>query len=118
MSDSTVELQKKLRDAENKVRTTESELNKAKTGRLQWSAWSAVAGFLLFAIGGQWFPGYQLDSTAATSSNTMAASAVRGIMAQLCAERFVMKTSGLESRVAEFNDATGDWNKTKSTNKS
>jgi hypothetical protein len=113
MNDSTVELQKKLRDAENKVRTTESALKNAKSRRLKWSAWSAVAGFLLFAVGGQWFPGYQLDSTAAVTSNKMATSAVSDIMAQLCAERFMMRTSGFESRLAAFNDATGDWNKTK-----
>ena len=113
MNDSTAELERKLRDAENKVRTTESALKNAKSRRLKWSAWSAVAGFLLFAIGGQWFPGYQLDSTAAVTSNKMAASAVSEIMAQLCAERFTMRTSGFESRLAAFKDATGDWNKTK-----
>ena len=113
MNDSTVELQTKLRDAENKVRKTESELKDAKSRRLKWSAWSAVAGFLLFAVGGQWFPGYQLDSTAAVTSNKMATSAVSEVMAQLCAERFTMRTSGFESRLAAFKDVSGDWNKAK-----
>lgn len=112
MNDSTVELQKELRDVKNKVRTAESALKDAKKNRMQWSIWSAVAGFLLFAIGGQWFPGYQLDSTAVVTSNRIAASAVREVMAQLCAERFTMRTAGFESRLAAFNDAADDWKKT------
>jgi len=40
----------------------------------------------------------------------MASDAVSGVMAQLCAERF-MKTSGLASRLAALNEVSGDWNK-------
>lgn len=111
MSDDTAELKSQLRQAESKVRATEATLKGMKDSRLKLSVGSAIAGFLLFAIGGQWFPGYQLDSNAEATSNKMAASAVSGVMAQVCAERF-MKTSGLESRLAAFNEVSGDYNQT------
>jgi hypothetical protein len=65
---------------------------------------------MLFAVGGHWFPGYQLDSTAMSTSNKHAAKAVMQVMSELCAERF-MRASGLESRLEGLKDATGDWNK-------
>lgn len=110
MSENTPELRTQLRDAEHKVRTAEGALAIAKRDRVRWSIWSAVGGFLLFAIGGQWFPGYQLDSTALKASNTSAENAVSEVMAELCSERF-MRTSGFESRLAGLKGATGEWNK-------
>ena len=78
--------------------------------RVRWSVWSAIAGFLLFAVGGHWFPGYQLDSTAIETSRNNAAGAVSKVMSELCAERF-MRASGFESRLAGLKDATGNWSK-------
>ena len=37
--------------------------------------------------------------------------AVREIMGRLCAERFMMRTSGLESRLTALQVASGEWNK-------
>ena len=71
---------------------------------------SAAAGFLLFAVGGQWYPGYQLDSTAEATANKKAADAVSDVTAQLCVERF-MKTAGLKSRLTALNEESGDWRK-------
>lgn len=110
MSDNISELKTQLRDAEHKMRTAEGALAIAKRDRIRWSIWSAIGGFLLFAVGGQWYPGYQLDSTAIKNSNVSAANAVSNVMAELCAERF-MKGSGFESRLAALKDATGDWSK-------
>ena len=112
MSDNTAELKTQLRDAESKVRVTETALKDVKRRRLQLSVWSAIAGFLLFAVAGHWFPGYQLDSTAEVTSNKLAASAASEVMAELCAERF-MRTSGFESRLAGLKEASGDWSKSK-----
>jgi len=108
----TTELKSQLREAESKLRGAEIELKGEKERRLKFSIGSAIAGFLLFAVGAQWYPGYQLDSTAEANADQVASSAVRDVMAQLCAERF-METAGLESRLAAFNDANGDWGKAK-----
>ncbi len=106
----TAELKSQMREAENKLRGAEAAVKDEKDRRLKFSVGSAIGGFLLFAVGAQWFPGYQLDSTAAANSNKIAASAVSEVMAQVCAERF-MQTSGLESRLAAFNRANGSWGK-------
>lgn len=109
-TDNTAELQSKLREAEMKLREQKGELRDAKSRSIRLAVGSAIAGFLLFAIGGQWFPGYQLDSTAEVAANEKATGAVSEVMAQLCAERF-MKTSGLDSRLAALDATSGDWNK-------
>lgn len=95
---------------QSKVTAVEGALKDAKGSRVKLAVYSAIGGFLLFAVGGQWFPGYQLDSTAEATSNEIAASAVSDVMAQLCAERF-MRKSGLETRLSALNAATGDWSK-------
>lgn len=110
MSDNVAELRSKLRDMESKVRAVEGALKVAKGRRVKLMVYSAIGGFLLFAVGGQWFPGYQLDSTAETSAYEKAAGAVSDVTAQLCVERF-MKTAGLESRLTALNEETGDWSK-------
>lgn len=110
MSDNLAELRSELRAMENKVRTAEGALKDAKGRRVKLMVYSAIGGFLLFAVGGQWFPGYQLDSTAESSAYEKAAGAVSDVMAQLCVERF-MKASGLEARLAALNAETGDWSK-------
>ena len=74
--------------------------------RVKLCAWSAIGEILLFAVGGQWFPGDQLDSTAKVTATKMTAIAVTKVMAQRCAERFMM-TSGLESRLAGLNEVSG-----------
>lgn len=111
MTDSPTETRSKLREAEMTLRGQKGELRDAKGRGIRLAIGSAIAGFLLFAVGGQWFPGYQLDSTAKANSEKMTASAVSGIMAQLCAERF-MGTSGLASRLTGWNQADSDWDKT------
>ena len=110
MTDEMVELKHQLRDANSQVDATKGALEEVKKRRVQTSVWSAVAGFALFAVGGHWFPGYQLDSTAMEASSKSAASAVRGVMSELCAERF-LRTPGLEGRMTGFTDAKGDWAK-------
>jgi hypothetical protein len=110
MSENTSELNSQLRDAESKVRAAEAALKDVKGRRLQLSIWSAIGGFLLFAVGGHWFPGYQLDSTAEATSHNIAASSVSEVMVELCAERF-MKTSGFESRLEALKDTSGEWAK-------
>jgi hypothetical protein len=110
MSDNIAELKTQIRDMESKVRAVEGALKDAKGGRVKLAVSSAIGGFLLFAVGGQWFPGYQLDSTAKATAYEKAAGAVSDVTAQLCVERF-MKTSGLESRLTALNGETSDWNK-------
>lgn len=110
MSDNISELQLELRNMESKVRAVEGALKDAKARRVKLAVFSAIGGFLLFAVGGQWFPGYQLDSTAEATAYKKAAGAVSDVMAQLCVERF-MSTSGLESRMTAFNGESGDWSK-------
>lgn len=112
MSDTPNELKARLRESERKTTTAERTLAEFKRRRLPQMAWSAIAGFLLFAIGGQWFPGYQLDSTAEAAAAERADEAVSEVMAELCAERF-MRTAGLDSRLSDLNDANGDWGKAK-----
>ena len=108
MSDGTAELKSQLREAEGKVKVAEAALAGAKKGRTKALLWSAIGGALLFAVGGQWVPGYQLDSTAKKTSSKVAMTAVSEIMAQLCVERF-MREPGAESRMTALNAETGDW---------
>ena len=110
MSDNIAELKSELRNMESKVRAVEGALKDAKGSRVKLMVYSAIGGFLLFAVGGQWFPGYQLDSTAEATAHEKAAGAVSDVTAQLCVERF-MKASGLESRLTGLNGETGDWSK-------
>jgi hypothetical protein len=110
MSDNIAELKSELRGMESKVRAVEGALKDAKARRVKLIVYSAIGGFLLFAVGGQWFPGYQLDSTAEATAYEKAAGAVSDVTAQLCVERF-MKASGLESRLTALNGETGDWSK-------
>ena len=110
MSDDTRELETKLRDAQSTIRVAEAALGDVKRQRIKVSVWSAVGGFLLFAIGGHWFPGYQLDSTAIETSNDRAANAVGAVMAEVCAQRF-MKDPAFDAKLAGLKEATGDWSK-------
>jgi hypothetical protein len=110
MSDNIAEIRLELREMKSKVRAVEGALKDVKGRRVKLVVYSAIGGFLLFAVGGQWFPGYQLDSTAEATAYKEAAGAVSDVMAQLCVERF-MKTSGLESRLTALNGETGDWSK-------
>ena len=110
MSEDVTELKALLRAAESSSKTAERALLQMKRKRLPLVAWSAIAGFLLFAIGGQWFPGYQLDSTAMAAAEERANAAIGDVMAQLCAERF-MRTSGLEGRLADLDSKPSDWGK-------
>ncbi len=109
-TDKTAELQSKLREVEMAARDQKIELRDAKSHGIKLAFGSAIAGAVLVVVGGQWFPGYQLDSTAEATSSEMTTNAVSGIMAELCAERF-MKTSGLASRLAGLNDASTAWDK-------
>ena len=111
MSDNVAELRSELRKMESKLRTAEGTLKDAKGRRVKLMISSAIGGFLLFAVAGHWFPGYQLDSTAEATAYEKAAGAVSDVMAQLCLERF-MQSSGLESRLTALNGETGDWSKT------
>ena len=110
MSDDTRELETQLRDAQSTIRVAEAALADVKRQRIKVSVSSAVGGFLLFAIGGHWFPGYQLDSTAIATSNDRAANAVGEVMAEVCAHRF-MKDPAFDAKLAGLKDATGDWSK-------
>ena len=110
MNDDVAELKSKLRDVESTVRAMERKLQEVKGARVKLIAFSAIGGFLLFAVGGQWFPGYQLDSTAEATAYEKVADAVRDVTAQLCVERF-MDTAGLKSRLSELNGESGDWRK-------
>ncbi len=110
MNDKTRDLETQLRAAQSNVSSAESALAQARRHRVKWSIWSAIGGFLLFAVGGHWYPGYQLDSTAIETSNKGAAIAVGKVMSELCAERF-MRVSGFELRLAGLKEATGDWSK-------
>ncbi len=110
MTDEANELKGLLREANRKASAAESALSELKRRRIPLAGWSAAGGFLLFAIGGQWFPGYQLDSTAEAAATKLTESAVGEVMAELCAERF-LRTAGLESRLTELNNASGDWSK-------
>ena len=109
MNDNTA-LRSQLREAESKARVAEAALKDVKGRRLQLSVGSVIAGFLLSVVGGHWFPGYQLDSTAEATANKKAVSAVSEVMAHVCAERF-MSSSGLESRLAALNGESGDYSK-------
>ncbi len=111
MNDNATELQIKLRNAEKEVRAGETALRNAKGRLVKWSVWSALGGIALVAVGGQWFPGYQLDSTAKVTADKMAESAVSDVFASLCAERFMMTASGLESRLAAFKEQNNEWDK-------
>ena len=110
MSNDTRELETQLRDAQSTIRVAEAALGDVKRQRIKVSVWSAVGGFLLFAIGGHWFPGYQLDSTAIETSNDRAANAVGAVMAEVCAQRF-MKDPAFDAKLAGLKEATGDWSK-------
>lgn len=110
MSDNTRDFERQLRDAQSKTTAAEAALADVKRQRIKVSVWSAAGGFLLFAVGGHWFPGYQLDSTAIAASNDRAANVVGEVMAEVCAHRF-MKDPAFDAKLAGLKDATGDWSK-------
>ena len=55
MSDNIAELKSELRGMESKVRAVEGALKDEKGRRVKLMVYSAIGGFLLFAVGGQWF---------------------------------------------------------------
>jgi hypothetical protein len=108
MSDDTKDIKTQLRDAQSKIKVAEAAVADAKNGRIKALVWAGIGGALLVAVGGQWLPGYQLDSTAKETSSVAAAGAVRDVMAQLCAERF-MRQPGLDARIVALKAENGDW---------
>lgn len=110
MADDTRDLEKKVRDAESKLKVTEAALKDVKSRRIGLAFWSAAGGIVLFGVVGHWFPGYQLDSTARATSKSDVAEALSDVVAELCVERF-MKGPGLATRLEGLKDANGDWSK-------
>jgi hypothetical protein len=110
MSDNTRELEKQLRDAHSSIRVAEAALADVKRQRVKISVLSGVGGFLLFAVGGHWFPGYQLDSTAMATSSEHATNAVGEVMAEVCAQRF-MTDPAFDAKLEALKNETGDWSK-------
>lgn len=110
MSEHTTDLKAALRDAESKVRSAEARMIELNKSLVKTAVWSGVGGFLLFAVGAHWFPGYQLDSTAARTAKQEAGQAVNELMAQLCAERFLSSSEVLPNLKA-LDEESGRWEK-------
>ena len=110
MSESIEEITQKLRDAESAVRVAEARAQDATAGRTKLAVWSAIGGLMLVVVGGQWFPGYQLDSTAKANEMRVANSATMDVIAQLCMARF-MTEPGVDDRLAALEKENGDWSK-------
>ena len=89
MNESNMDIKSQLREAQRETVAAQATIKQTQARTRKIAVWSAIGGFMLFAIGGQWFPGYQLDSTAKEASQEAAVGAVRNIMSQLCAERFM-----------------------------
>lgn len=110
MADELTECRASLRDAERRASDLESALKKSKKGQLKIAIWSAVGGFLLFALGGHWVPGYQLDSTAEETISETSRTEVGNVVAQYCARNF-MQEEGLAERMTALDGENGDWSK-------
>ncbi len=89
MASSDNDLTKKLRDTESALKTSERQLSDAGRSRKKMGWWGLLAGVVLAVAGGQFFPGYQLDATAARASEAAAYKATNDVLAHLCAERFL-----------------------------
>ena len=112
MSNENADMQEKLRVAEAKVETAEGATELANAALTRNRTWSALLGAGIVVVLGHWFPGYQLDSTAESTSASAAEMAVGDVMAQLCVERF-MTGEGLDSRLEALNAEVGDWSQAK-----
>lgn len=112
MSNDTADMQEQLRLAEAKAGVAENARKLAQSAIPRNRIWSALIAVGVVIVVGHWFPGYQLDSTAESSSTSAAEMAVGDVMAQLCVERF-MTGDGLDARLEALNSAVGDWSQAK-----
>ena len=110
MSEEIDECRSLLRDAERRAKEAEKAAQQVKRSRTKLAIWSALGGFLLFALGGHWIPGYQLDSTAQATASETAQDRVSDVVAQFCAQRF-MQAPDLDTRLKALDGEFGEWNK-------
>lgn len=108
MTDKNSDSKQELRDALAKVKASESEVRALKEKAKSYAIWGATATFFVFVVAGQWFPGYQLDSTAKAATEVEVHDAVGGVMAHLCAERY-MAAAELETRLGELDSKKNEW---------
>lgn len=112
MTDSNDDIKKQLRDANSAVKATERKLADITRGRKKLLAWAAIGGVILTVIGGHFYPGYQLDSTAARASAQAADDATNVVLAHLCAQRFLTDEGreehlvNLEAKKSEYEQHT------------
>ena len=119
MTEPKDDLSKKLRETEAALRTSERKLGDAGRSRKKLGLTGLLAGLVLAAGGGQFFPGYQLDSTALRASDAAAYNATNEVLAHLCAERFLgddalaTQFAALENEKSEYEQHTflrkGTW---------
>lgn len=108
MTDESGDSKRQLHDALAKVKAGESEVRELKEKAKSYAIWGAAATFFLFVVVGQWFPGYQLDSTAKAGTEIKVQDAVNGVMAHLCAERY-MAAAELETRLGVLDSKKNEW---------
>jgi len=108
MSKESNELERKLRDAQSSLQVANKRNADALAKRTQHLIWAAVGGVAIAVGGGQWFPGYQLDSTASRESEVAVTDATNQVLAHLCAERFSRK-DGLNERLEELESHSSEY---------
>ena len=89
MTQASSDLTKRLRDTEAALSASKRQLASSNNSRKKIALSALVAGVILAVAGGQFFPGYQLDSTATRASEAAAYAATNEVLAHLCAERFL-----------------------------
>jgi hypothetical protein len=110
MSEEIDECRTLLRAAERRAKEAESAAQQVKRSRTKIAIWSALGGFFLFALGGHWIPGYQLDSTAQATASETAQDSVSDVVAQFCAQRF-MRAPDLDTQLKALDNEFGEWSK-------
>lgn len=108
MSKENNELESQLKDARSSLEVANKRNANASAKRIPHLIWAAVGGMALAIVGGQWFPGYQLDSAAERASEVAATEATNQVMAHLCAERFSQR-NGLTERLAKLESQSSEY---------
>ena len=88
MSSEIDDLKVKVSDAENQARTAQRALSEEQGRRWKRMAMGAAAAALVLVVGGQFYPGYMLDSTAARMAAGQTEAALKivavKVLAPLC----------------------------------
>ncbi len=112
MTDTQSDLKAELRTANDQLRKSEVAMRKASAKAKSVTIWGVATALFIVVVGGHWFPGYQLDSTADKDRGVAVTAVQEKLLAHLCAERF-MGEEGLKERATTLNALNSEYDQVK-----